>query len=139
MSQHPHIPQRNSHLSSLLQFSENHNLVRADPDYLQRKFNRFQLSTIVTKGSILDVGKGPNLAKLIFVWQKKNPSNSIQKLFMMETALHGNCKIIFTIAGSSLLLSSSFLGQQLSQRAPDLPLITIFGKVIIHLGQATAI
>ena len=46
--------------------------------------NNFQLLNVVTKGSILDVGKGPGLVKVIFVWQK-NPSNSIQKLFMTET------------------------------------------------------
>ena len=67
--------------------------------------NRFQLSTIVTKIFMLDICKGPGLVKLIFVWQKY-PSNSIQKLFMMETALNGNYKIKFIIAGSNLLLSS---------------------------------
>ena len=66
--------------------------------------NSFQLSAIVTNISILDIGKGPALAKLIFVWQKK-PFNSIQKLFMTETDLYGYCKITFTIAASSLLLS----------------------------------
>ena len=67
--------------------------------------NRFQLSTIVTKIFMLDICKGPGLVKLIFVWQK-HPSNSIQKLFMMETALNGNYKIKFIIARSNLLLSS---------------------------------
>ena len=46
--------------------------------------NNFQLSTIITKCSILDADRGPSLVKLIFVSQKK-PSNSIQKLFMTET------------------------------------------------------
>ena len=31
--------------------------------------NNFQLSTIITKSSILDVGKGSGLVKLIFVSQ----------------------------------------------------------------------
>ena len=44
----------------------------------------FQLSNIVTKGSILGIGKDPSLVKLIFVWQKIS-SNLIQKLFMTET------------------------------------------------------
>ena len=34
--------------------------------------------------SILDVDKSPGLVKLFFI-REKNPSNSIQKLFMMET------------------------------------------------------
>ena len=50
---------------------------------------------------------GLGLAKSIFVWQKK-PSNSVQKQFMVETALYRNCKIIFNVAGSSFLLSSKF-------------------------------
>ena len=64
----------------------------------------FQLSAITTNISILDIGKGRSLAKLIFVWQK-NSSNSFQKLFITETELYGICKSTFTIAGSSLLLS----------------------------------
>ena len=56
--------------------------------------NRFQLSIIITKSFILDVGKGFGLAKLI----------SIQKLFMTETALNGNYKITYTITGSKIEL-----------------------------------
>ena len=56
--------------------------------------NSFQLSTIVTKSCIVNVKKGPNLQKYFFVWQKKL-SNSIQKSFMKERVLFGNCKIIF--------------------------------------------
>ena len=67
--------------------------------------NRFQLSTIVTEIFTLDICKGLGLVKLFFVRQK-NSSNSIQKLFMTETSLNANYKIIFIIAGSSLLLSS---------------------------------
>ena len=62
----------------------------SDRDYL----NTFQLSTIVTNSSILDVGRGPDLVKLNFVWQKK-PSNSIQKLFIMETASMVIVKLYF--------------------------------------------
>ena len=60
---------------------------------------------MITKNCIVDVDKGPDLSKLVFVWQKK-PFNSVQKLFMSETVLKGNYKIIFTTARSSLPLSS---------------------------------
>ena len=71
--------------------------------------NRFQLSTIVTTSFILDVGKGFGLGILIFLFSFLNfflTLNSIQKLIMAETALNDNYKIIFTITGSSFLLSS---------------------------------
>ena len=69
---------------------------------LATEVNSFQQSTIVTKSSILDVCKGIISAKLI-LFDKKKPSNSIQELFMTETALYGTRKIIFTIAGSKPL------------------------------------
>ena len=69
---------------------------------LETEVNSYQLSTIVTNSSILDVGRGPNLVKLIFVWQK---SHLIQfKSYSWWKRLYG--KITFTIAGSSLLLPS---------------------------------
>ena len=71
--------------------------------------NRFQLSIIVTTSFILDVGKGSGLGILIFLFSFLNfflTLNSIQKLIMAETALNDNYKIIFTITGSSFLLSS---------------------------------
>ena len=77
-------------MSSPLQFSENHNLVRADQSYWQRK--------------LTDVDKGPGLAKLVLFGKKKQPK-LIQKLSMTEKAFGGNYKIIFTIAGSSFLVS----------------------------------
>ena len=76
---------------------------------------------------------------------------------MTGAALYGNYKIIFTIAGSNLLISSKielFLtvaeGFQLQIIATkssildvgddtDPPLITIFGKVVFPLAQATSI
>ena len=67
----------------------------------------FQLSIIVLDRFMLDAGKSPSLEKLIFVWHKK-PSNSIQKVLKTKTVLYGNYEIIFTIVGSSLLLSSKF-------------------------------
>ena len=75
----------------------------------------------------------------------------------METALYGNYKIIFTISGFSLLLSSKIelfatvvKGFQLEiiirkcsivnvGGDADPPLITIFGKVNFQLAQATVI
>ena len=75
---------------------------------LVTEVNSFQLSTIVTESSILYVCKGLSSIKLI-LFDKKKASNSIQELFMTETALYRNCKIIFTIAGFSLLLSSKIL------------------------------
>ena len=76
---------------------------------------------------------------------------------MMETALYGNHKVIFTIAESSLLLSckielfptvvKSFQLKTIFTKSsillvgsnPDPPLNTIFGKVIFHFAQATVI
>ena len=121
---------------------------------LAMEVNSFQLSAIVRKSLILDFGKGLGLAKLVFVWQKK-PSNSIQKLFTTETAFNGNYKIIFIKAGFSLLLSSKIELSATKVNAfqctavastssildiasvPNLPLITISGKVIFNLTQST--
>ena len=49
--------------------------------------------------------QGFRFDKIIFVLQKKS-SNFFQELFTTGIALCGNCKIIFTIAGSCLLVSS---------------------------------
>ena len=75
----------------------------------------------------------------------------------MTEIVYGNCKIIFTILGSSLLLSSKIqlftaiarcfqLQIIVTKRSVlgvgghlDRPLITVFGKVIIHLVQANVI
>ena len=70
-------------LSSPLQFSEYHNLVRVDPDYLKRKLTAFSYQLSLQR-ALLDVDGGLGLVKLILVSQEK-PSNSIQKLFMTET------------------------------------------------------
>ena len=48
-SGHLQIPPGNSHLSSLLQFSQNHNLVRADLDYLQRKLMAFSCQLLLQR------------------------------------------------------------------------------------------
>ena len=61
--------------------------------------NSCQLSNIVTKSFILDVGKGLDFAK------RSKPSNSVQKLFIKETAFNCYYKMIFTTAESNLLLS----------------------------------
>ena len=70
-------------LSSPLQFSGYHNLVRVDPDYLKRKLTAFSYQLSLQR-ALLDVDRGLGLVKLILVSQEK-PSNSIQKLFMTET------------------------------------------------------
>ena len=121
---------------------------------LVTEINSFQLSTIVAKNSILDVCKGFSSAKLI-LFDKKKPSNSIQELFLTETALYGNCKMIFSIAGSSLLLSFKIQlfatgGSQpetIVTRSSILDvegdlyplLITIFGRIIFNSAQTTVI
>ena len=43
----PHIPPGNPHLSSTLQFSDNQNLVRADPDCLHRKLTAFSCKLLL--------------------------------------------------------------------------------------------
>ena len=80
VSHHPHIPPQNYHFSSPLQSSEYHNLVRADPDYLKRKLTAFSDQPLLL---YLRCSQGTDLVKLIFVSQKE-PSNSIQKLFITE-------------------------------------------------------
>ena len=66
--------------------------------------NCFQLSIIVTKGSILNVGKGPCSVKLILFDKKAISFHSTA--IHDGNSLHGNYKIIFTISASSLVLSS---------------------------------
>ena len=146
---HPHTPTGKPYLSSALQFSENGNLV-----LVAMEVSSCQLSTIVTKGFVLDTGKAPGLAKLVFIWQKKT-RNLIQKLFKTETALYGSYEIMFTIAGSTLLLSSKidlfmivvkgFQCKAIDTKSsilditdvPEPPLVTTFGKVIFNKTQAT--
>ena len=85
----------------------------------------------------------------------KKPSNS--KAIHDGSSLYGNCKIIFTISGSSLVLSSKielfvtvvicFQLQIVVTKTSildaggdqDRSLIRVFGKVIIHLVQANVI
>ena len=43
----PHIPPGNPHLSSTLQFSDNQNLIRADPDCLHRKLTAFSCKLLL--------------------------------------------------------------------------------------------
>ena len=76
----------------------------------------------------------------------------------MTERVYGNCKIIFTILGSSLIkiiikiqlfaaIVRCFQLQIIVTKwsildvggHPDRPLITVFGKVIIHLVQANVI
>ena len=89
-------------MSSPLQFSEYHNLAKADPDYLKRKLTAFSYQLLLQRALSW---QGPGLRKLILVSQKK-PSNLIQKLFMTETVSTVIAKSYYYIAGSSLLLLS---------------------------------
>ena len=97
---HSHITPENSHLSSTLKLSENHNLVRADLDYLN---GSWQLSVVnyCYKDLHLRCWQGSQFGKIKFcltiIWSKAiHDANN----------LYGNCKIILTIAECSLLVSS---------------------------------
>ena len=81
---------------------------------LETEVNSYQLSIIVTNSSTLDVDRGPDLVKLIFVWQKK-PPKSIQKLFMMETVSTVIVKpyLLYQDPGSCYYIKLSFLRRYL--------------------------
>ena len=84
------------HLNSPLQFSENHNLVRSDPDYLKPKLTAFSCQVLL---------QGSRFGKINFSLTKKAIKFN-SKTIHDGNSRCGNQKTILIIAGSRFLLLS---------------------------------